>query len=363
MDTDLDVTSYTTSELLKYFGLTHASDHQELVAAYNMKLKNVLKLSSISHQEDFTSFLDKCYEILEVVVSKDMMKRQINPITPDVTSYLLNVDSTFRNQKQSASSTDFTIELPTNLDRVISMKIVSSEIPLISYNFSSRNKNNSFLIKINDDEPVILTIPDGCWYSKELSDFINSALSASETANILRFNIDDQSGKSSFHFISEQVNKSYSITNRYNHNDFSKSCLYILGFSESDLRIVNDQDTYLYGTEVYYGWWSSSGVFGRTFDPYYYVYVDDFVGNSTNHQIIGIQPEGYIGTNYLARVEVRCSAFNRNIGHKTYIERNYFGGVRIRKLHIKILDKFGNVIDIGDSNISLLFKFVREYSS
>ena len=155
MDTDLDVTSYTTSELLKYFGLTHASDHQELVAAYNMKLKNVLKLSNISHQEDFKSFLDKCYEILEVVVSKDMMKRQINPITPDVTSYLLNVDSTFRNQKQSASSTDFTIELPTNLDRVISMKIVSSEIPLISYNFSSRNKNNSFLIKINDDDPVV----------------------------------------------------------------------------------------------------------------------------------------------------------------------------------------------------------------
>ena len=45
------------------------------------------------------------------------------------------------------------------------------------------------------------------------------------------------------------------------------------------------------------------------------------------------------------------------------IKRNYFGGVKISKLQIQILDKYGRNIDLKNYPTNFVFEFTQEYSS
>jgi len=44
-------------------------------------------------------------------------------------------------------------------------------------------------------------------------------------------------------------------------------------------------------------------------------------------------------------------------------KRDYFGPVNIEKLHIKILNKFGELAELVNTNYSLTFQFETLYSS
>ena len=55
--------------------------------------------------------------------------------------------------------------------------------------------------------------------------------------------------------------------------------------------------------------------------------------------------------------------FVENAG--TFLEktRDYFGPVNIKKLHFKLINKFGGLIDLMNSNFSLTLEFEKLYSS
>ena len=156
---------------------------------------------------------------------------------------------------------------------------------------------------------------------------------------------------------------SYVISNVYENVDYERSCLYTLGFDENQLQTVSYNESITYGISEYYGYLESSRIFGDTFDVYYYISVNDFLGNTKDH-IIGALDVGYIGDHILARVQVKNQAFSQNIDNNEdhiFKERNYNGGVRIRKLHIKLLNKYGEVVNLNGANINLMIECTQEY--
>ena len=385
---DLDVNSYQTCELLDFFGLHGGASEQDLVESYRRKRTQCEDIYDRSQRVAFETFLNDAFDLVRGKLVKRPppveLPKRTNANSPPTESlqseFLLTIDSTFRKNKDSSTSTDFVIDLPMIFDRVTQLELVATEIPLTSYNFASSKDNHQFTISLYEDdtdeafETYTITIPDGAWYSTELVEYMSDVFSEGDLAYFI-FNIDDQSGHSILRFktddelTDDDISSSrsfnrYKVANVSTEVEFEKSCLFVFGFLESDVSdIITSESTLDYAISTYTGVLESTSIFGVTFDDYYYIYMNDFVNNSMSHQIIGIQDEGYIGNNIIGRVEINSSAFNRNIGSSSYVVRKYPGQVRIRKLHVKILDKDGETIDNGYSNTVLLLRVTCEQSS
>lgn len=378
---DLDINSYRLKELFDFFELGTSATEKELVQSYKEKRHNAERIYDRSERVTFETFLNDAFDAVRGNIvkppSKTELPKQVNANKPPTESYLtkflLTVDSNFRKNKDSTSPTDFVIDLPMIFDRVVEVELVATEIPLTSYNFSSRKHNNKFSISFGEETHTI-TVPDGAWYSTELTEFINGTLTEGCLV-YLTFEINEQSGHSIFRYktddeleheciYAERSFDKYTLANVYETDTYERSCLYVFGFLEKDIEsAISDENIFQYGTKIYTGVAQGSSVFGVTFDNYYYVYLNDFVTSKFNHQIIGIQEQGYIGDSIIGRVEINCTLFTRNIGNTSYVVRSYPGQVRIRKMHIKILDKYGEVVDNGLTDTVFLFRITCEQSS
>ena len=392
MDFDLNVNSYKTCELYDFFSIHDKSTEKDLANAYSKKKEQAHTIYDRSQRVAFETFLNDAFDIVRAELAPPTAQALTLPKRPNAggppekslpIQYLLTVDSTFRTNKDTSTSTDFVVDLPMKFERVTKIEMVSSEIPLTSYNFSKAQDTHQFDIAFyasaDDTEAAVtktFTIPDGAWYASELAEFINDVLGGVDHYIHLLYSVDDQSGRSMFRFrtddeledddlsSSARTYSHYKIYNTSTLVTFEKSCLFTLGFIETDVEnMISEETTFDYGNYTYTGALVSSSVFGVTFDDYYYIYMNDFVNNGPNHQLIGIQDEGYIGNNIIGRITISGSSFTRNVGGGSYVTRTYFGDVRIRKLHIKILNKYGDVVDLGYSNVVLLIRITREHSS
>ena len=75
--------------------------------------------------------------------------------------------------------------------------------------------------------------------------------------------------------------------------------------------------------------------------------------------------ENAIGDNILGRISIDES-FSTVLYHKLFDpifkQRDYMGPVNLNKFRIKILDKYGNVIDMNNNDISLSLEITILYS-
>ena len=81
-----------------------------------------------------------------------------------INSLSLSVDTLFRENYNTTSSSNFTYVLPEPLSNVISMKITAIEIPNFWYMFSSSKRNNEMRIKVynykyEDANQTIVSVP------------------------------------------------------------------------------------------------------------------------------------------------------------------------------------------------------------
>jgi hypothetical protein len=89
----------------------------------------------------------------------------------EVRTSLLNVDSRFRDQAQSTSSTDFLIRLPRVYKNVITMRLSSIELPNTWYAFTGAHGETTFMY--NNSQCLI---PDGNYSPATLVAAVDAAL-------------------------------------------------------------------------------------------------------------------------------------------------------------------------------------------
>ena len=78
-----------------------------------------------------------------------------------VTSHLLSIDTRFRNNYYATSSTDFSIDLPVTVNNVVSLELVSLEIPATYFAISKSLGNNYFHVEYGPLQFRKYTLPDG----------------------------------------------------------------------------------------------------------------------------------------------------------------------------------------------------------
>jgi hypothetical protein len=292
---------------------------------------------------------DKC------ITAEGGSSSKINPIDRPFITRLLCVDTVFRPHYSTTKSTDFVYTFPENIKKVISLKISAIEIPNTWYFFSDDLMNNIFTVIDNITKiTYVFKIPEGNYTSDDMSDVTLVQLSPT-TSGI-------PSRKITVDIITSKTTLYFNNTGNYT-VDFGVPGLLLqqtLGWS-----LGFRKQTYTSIRSIV-----SEGSYSSSFDNYFFIDVDDYQSNfvtdavvSVTHGLNGVP--FYLGNTIMARIPITTNAnsvmFN-NGSDLLFKTREYFGPVKLEKLKIRLLNKFGQVIDMNNNDFSIAFEIKENYN-
>lgn len=325
----------------------------------------------------------------------------MNPLKVNTIKRAVNIDTRFRPNYYTTKSTDLQIHLPTKVERAVSMRLASIEIPISFYAISSELGNHFFKVTWNwggvvDASSAVITLSDGN-YDIGLSDKtkaarleteINARLAATEAGVAtngklnLRFEVNPITGKSRFfqdpssvlvptpipfkiHFNTTNQGGVLPVTE--NPQPFQMTLGWMLGY-----RAMNNLNG-LYSSGTVNGFTNSilsEGICNVQGTRYIYVSIDDFV-NSSNNYFTAAFASSVMAPNIITRINVADLAqdvtvfhYAQQEGYSTELDRsrNYFGPVDIQKMRISLYDEYGRVINLNHMDWSMELMFECIYS-
>ena len=134
--------------------------------------------------------------------SKNIRNGTVNPIYRQTIQKFLNINTRFRDNYVNTQSNKFNINLPSALNKVISMQVVNFNIPGVVYVISEIYQNNIFRIKMEDLDNVDTNFVDikieyGSYDIESLIEAINKKLSEEAITNV-RIDFNPLTGKVNF---------------------------------------------------------------------------------------------------------------------------------------------------------------------
>jgi hypothetical protein len=104
---------------------------------------------------------------------------------------------------------------------------------------------------------------------------------------------------------------------------------------------------------------------GTYLDYYIFIDVNDFNKNFTTNTVVSQKTNSFLGNNILGRITLNIlpdGIIINNPSDYNFKTREYYGPVKIRKLQIKLIDRFGREIDLLNNDFSISLEFNVLYS-
>ncbi len=148
-----------------------------------------------------------------------------------------------------------------------------------------------------------------------------------------------------------------------------KNLGWMLGFRK-DFYVVERSNTHVDGMTfpeakaTYEGYIETEAAYGGSVQQYVFIEVDDYNSNFVTDSITSATGTSYLGKNIIAKMPIVNSHYNiiyNNPSDRIFKQRDYFGPVNIEKLHIRLLDRFGDPIDINNTDYSLAIELTCLY--
>lgn len=320
----------------------------------------------------------------------------MNPLKVNTIKRAVNIDTRFRPNYYTTKNTDLQIHLPTKVERAVSMRLASIEIPMTYYAISSDFENNVFKVTWNwggvtDASSAIIKLSDGN-YDVSLSDKtkaarleteINARLAATDAGVStigklnLRFEVNPITGKSRFFQDPSSTLVPTPIPYKIYFN--SNSLGDILSMSENPQPLQMTLG-WMLGYRALNG---LNGMYSSTSDGiisegicnvqgprYIYVSIDDFV-NSSNNYFTAAFASSVMAPNIITRInvadlmqDVTVYHYAQQEGYSTELDRsrNYFGPVDIQKLRVTLYDEYGRIINLNNMDWSMELMFECIYA-
>jgi hypothetical protein len=304
----------------------------------------------------------------------------MNPLVTKSITKCLTIDTRFRDNYYTTSSSDFVLQLPLKLSKVVSMQLGSIEFPVSFYGISESYCNNYFYLELTytDDagevkyEGDYLTLSDGNYNAQDLISLINEGLSPTDdNGDLLHpdsmfsyvnfyFDLTDSGSGTGRTLIATTGTKASQITNirmdfalDYDGNQLTGDLSYRLGWN-----LGFQQKSYDGGIDYY-----SETVIEPVTIRYIYLAIDDF-HNSVNNHFISAFKDHILSPNILARIVLKGSYFSLMMQSDMNLltePRKYFGPVDIQRLRIRIYDDRGRILDMNHSDYSFCLNFKLLY--
>jgi len=296
----------------------------------------------------------------------DIVSGSINSIKRVTQFKNLHLNSCFREKYNKNTQSNFNLHLPNEIKNAVSLKLASIEIPNSWYLFSNSKKNNviQFIIELADDKTgkilectETITISDGNYSSDSLQEYLNSTFFY-ETENdtplkYLKFSIDEHSLKTSICVIEDAPNDfSFSVIFSDDKTDnIMNTAGWIMGFRKN--KYENIEETI-----------ESEALYDGGGDRYIYFCVDDYQYNRNESNIICFD-ENTLDKSVLAKIPMVNGKLSlvveQNLCDTLVKTRRYNGPVNIKKLNVRLLDRFGDFIDLNHMDFSFTLELELLY--
>lgn len=280
----------------------------------------------------------------------------------DVRTLVYNIDSRFRNstvvtntnnQFTAQSSSNFLFRLSRTLKNITSVKLTSLELPNTFYTFSFLRQNIQFTVTVGGVSGEVV-IQNGNYLQSGSSVLIDytALASAYQTALILAFPLE-----------SFTVGLGTSVNNRItiaNGNPFTLTFAPVVTIPTLGLISTNQYNGigYFLGFQSY-SYTGSTSYTGEVSpqligDSYLYLAISDW--DNVQHQNYN-QSNFYVFTKILLPTGKNTVVIDTPITNPTNKEYHFLQPTNINLLQIKVLDAFGNILDLDGANISMTLEF------
>ena len=257
------------------------------------------------------------------------------------------------------------------------MRLASIEIPNAWYLFSKLKKNHFFEIDLhiqyNDKHHgkhnhekfnYLISVPDGNYDIDSLQYYLNTTYFYQSELEIplkhIQFFIDPHTLKSGFKIIQKEDNiddrsKNITFTLKFieNVNQNAMTTMgWILGFRLGTYLDIHDCIV-------------SEGLFDGGGDRYIYVSINDFQYNNNNSNIVCFD-KSILNEDVIAKIPMINGKLSLIVNDNNQVLakiRRYNGPVNISRFQIKIIDKFGNIIDLNNMDFSFTLEMEILYES
>ena len=302
-------------------------------------------------------------------------------------SIILNINTKFRNNYNNTNSTDFIYNLPYLIKNVKSMEYLTSEFSNVPYLINCKMGSNNF--KITDKATSTthnVIIQEGNYSGIELAAEIKTKiadlnLTNHDANNYIDVSFNNQKKKFIFtivvagHAVNDlafDLDFTYNVLNsndcKYcsNHKTIDEQHLtfgWLIGFRKKKYLFADDYKT---TADTQYGKYlkglSSEGVYDRNGSRYYLLVVNDYNNNHRTHVISSYQKDTLTENNILSKFKYVVDPDYHSIDTDTTAEiiREYNGKVDINRLHIKLLDEYGRIVDLDSMDYSITLKLETE---
>jgi hypothetical protein len=273
----------------------------------------------------------------------------------------LNLNSCFRHNYYASNPCDFQYFIPSEVKNVLSMRLASIEMPNAWYLFSQLKKNNTFNICVyvcGEKKIYPIIVPDGNYDCDSLQNYLNTTyFYEAEKDNHLKyikFSIHPHNFKTNFELtLNHPATFSYSLQFV---DDINQNIMNTMGWTLG-FRLGNYLD--ITGTIT------SEGLFDAGGDRYIYMAVTDYQYNNNASNIVGFD-KSMLNEDIIAKIPIvngKLSLLIDENNNPLAKSRKYNGPVNLSKLHIKIIDKFGKVIDFNNMDYSFTLELEVLYES
>ena len=293
----------------------------------------------------------------------------INPLMKRSLRQNINIDTRFRENYYTSVSSNFHLDLPIRLTKVVSLQLSALEFPTSFYNISKVFGNNFFALNSGSSNVFVVSIPDGNYTYLALQQYINNYITT--YGGIFAGNVE--------FFADINVATGIGIGGSGRMIAGLTAAGEAAGFSFqlnflTDAQGQEDRQTPL---PLKLGWimgyragfyennstYVSEGVIDITGPKYIYLVVDDY-NNNVNDGFYGAFTSSILNKNILARITLQGSIFSptsKDNFNLITTPRQYFGPVDVQKLHIQLLDEYGRVLDLNNMDYSFCLTFQTIY--
>jgi hypothetical protein len=359
-------------KIYKIDGKQNISSLSEIELMNKLKNDEIIERIPLNNLEEPNYNLNKMDYILKNnkntvfnVAVNEVSPGDLNSIKRITQLLNLNINSYFRNNYYQSSPTDFLYNLPVEIKNVLSMRLVSIEIPNSWYLFSSKKKNNIFYIVVHEKnkktkKEYIIEIPDGNYDFETLEHYLNSTYFYESEIDYplakIKFSINPHSLKSTFKVLKDECDdeKENCFDLKFSldiNQNIINTAGWILGF-----RLAN----YLNVDKV-----TSEGLFDAGGDRYVYLSITDFQYNNNTSNIVCFD-KNILNEDVIAKIPMENGklslVINDNYNNLAKIRR-YNGPINLSKIQIKLLDQFGCIIDLNNMDFSMTLELELLYEN
>ena len=153
-----------------------------------------------------------------------------------------------------------------------------------------------------------------------------------------------------------------------------KNAGWALGFYKDTYNVNNDRayasqtrfdQNGTYQPLTFHRYVESESSYGGALTQYFFLELDDYNRNFTSNTIIAETGGGtHLGNNIIARIPMSAPALNINYNNPSdliFKQRDYFGPVKIEKLHLRLVDRYGDTLDIQNNDYSVAIELTTTY--